>query len=139
MRSRLKNYKDYSDFLKAYETHRDNHEARSTLYREEGWKDLNEKYGTEYDHYSAGDDPKSELNKDYFVYRERYYEKYWDTKANHEYYSQPLSTRAWITLKKVTQFYFDFMILWLGVGGFLVLFNARSQSKRLQSSPTLRK
>ena len=109
------------------------------MYREEGWKDLNEKYGTEYDHYSAGDDPKSELNKDYFVYRERYYEKYWDTKANHEYYSQPLSTRAWITLKKVTQFYFDFMILWLGFGGFLVLFNARSQSKRLQSSPTLKK
>lgn len=102
MRDRLRNYKDYSDFLKAYENHRDNNEARSTLYREEGFRDFNEKHGTEYDHYTAGDDPKSEINKDYHVYRERYYEKYWDTKVNHEYYSQPMSTRAWITLKKVT-------------------------------------
>ena len=83
----MKNYKDYSDFLKAFENHRDNHEARSKLYREEDFNNLNDKYGPEYDHYAAGDDPKSELNKDYYVYRERYYEKYWDTKANHEYYS----------------------------------------------------
>ena len=129
MRERLRNYKDYSDFLKAYESHRDTHEARSTLYREEGFRNLNDKYGTEYDHYSAGDDPKSEVNKDYFVYRERYYEKYWDTKANSEYYSQPLRVRAWITLKKVTQFYWDFAVLWLGVTGLLILINARSRKQ----------
>ena len=129
VRERLRNYKDYSDFLKAYESHRDTHEARSTLYREEGFRNLNDKYGTEYDHYSAGDDPKSEVNKDYFVYRERYYEKYWDTKANAEYYSQPLRVRAWITLKKVTQFYWDFAVLWLGVTGLLVLINARSRKQ----------
>jgi hypothetical protein len=57
------------------------------LYRQDGFQDSIDKHGVEYDHYEAGNDPKSELNKDYYVYRERYYEKYWDTKANHEYYS----------------------------------------------------
>lgn len=51
VRDRLANYKDYNDFLKAYERHRDNHEARSTLYREEGFRNLNDKYGVDYDYY----------------------------------------------------------------------------------------
>jgi len=44
----LKNYTDYSDFLKQYESHRDKHEARGHLFREEGFKEMNEKYGPEY-------------------------------------------------------------------------------------------
>ncbi len=115
--------------MKAYERHRDDHEARSTLYREEGFRNLNDKYGVDYDHFEAGDDSKSEINKDYFVYRERYYEKYWDKKQNHEYFSQPLSTRAWITFKKVIEFYSDLALLCLGLAGALVVFNARGRAQ----------
>jgi hypothetical protein len=45
---------------------------------------MNEKYGTDYDFYEEG---ANEENKDkYIKYRERYYEKYWDTRENHAYY-----------------------------------------------------
>ena len=54
---------------------------------------MNQKYGTDYDHYTQADQEGSDK---YIKYRERYYEKYWDTKENHGYYQQPLSTRAWI-------------------------------------------
>jgi hypothetical protein len=134
IKDKLRNYKDYSDFLKAYENHRDNHEARSKLYREMGFESSMKKHGIDYDHFQAGDDPENPVNKDYHVYRERYYEKYWDTKANHEYYSQSMSTRAWIVLKKVFDFYSDFALLWLGLATCLVMFNAKGRRKRLQSS-----
>jgi hypothetical protein len=128
VRERLKNYKDYADFLRAYERHRDNHEARSTLYREEGFQDLNKRFGVDYSHFEAQDDPNSAMNKDYNVYRERYYERYWDTKANDEWYSQSLKTRAWITFKKVGEFYLDLSLLCFGLSGILVCLNAKTKA-----------
>lgn len=69
------------------------------------------------------------MNKDYTVYRERFYERYWDTKANDEWYSQSLSLRAWITAKKVMHFYLDMAALCVGLAGTLVVFNARSKKR----------
>jgi hypothetical protein len=48
---------------------------------------MHEKHGVDYDHFAAGDDPNHPMNKDYSIYRERYYERYWDTKSNDEWYS----------------------------------------------------
>ena len=45
VREKLKNFKDYDDFLKNFENHRENHEARTHLMREEGWKELNDSIG----------------------------------------------------------------------------------------------
>jgi len=80
----LHGYKDYKDFLNNYDNHKEKHEAREHLFRTEGFKDLNDKYGEDYDHWEDVD--KEHAHK-YNVYRERYYEKYWDTKENDEYYS----------------------------------------------------
>ena len=89
--------------MKTYENHKEKHDARSTLFREEGFREVNEKYGPDYDHYVEGNENQNhEQNEKYQMYRARFEDRYWDTKANDEYYSQPQSTRAWITLKKVT-------------------------------------
>ena len=48
MKERLRKYKDYSEFLKEYENHKTMHDARSTLFREEGFRDLNDKYGPDF-------------------------------------------------------------------------------------------
>jgi hypothetical protein len=45
VREKLKNFKDYDDFLKNFENHREKHEARTHLMREEGWKELNDSIG----------------------------------------------------------------------------------------------
>ena len=129
MKDRLRKYKDYKDFLKQYESHKETHDARSTLYREEGFRELNEKYGPDYDHYFEGDKQDHEQNENYILYRERFDERYWDTKANSEYYEQPLGTRAWLTFKKVKQFYKDSVFLWLGICSVFVIYNAYNQSK----------
>jgi len=84
VRETLSKYSDYGDFLKNFEEHRDTHEARSHLMREEGWKNLNEKYGPDYKHW---EDVEGENAHKYNKYRERYMESYWDTKENHLYYS----------------------------------------------------
>lgn len=55
MREKLKNYKDYEDFLKRAEHHRDKNEAREHLFRGEGFKEMNYKYGINYDYYEAAD------------------------------------------------------------------------------------
>ena len=93
VRDRLKNYKDYEEFLNRYEHHREKSTAREHLMRGEGFKEMNQKYGTDYDFFEKAD---KEGEDKYIKYRERYYEQYWDTKENHAYYSQPATTRAWI-------------------------------------------
>jgi len=71
VRDRLKNYKDYEDFLNRYEHHREKSTAREHLMRGEGFKEMNQKYGTEYDFYEDAD---KENEGKYVKYRERYYE-----------------------------------------------------------------
>ena len=73
------------------------------------------------------DDP---MNKDYNMYRERYYERYWDTKENDRFYSLPANQRAWITFKKVSEFWGDFAVLWLGALPLFIFFNANNRSKK---------
>ena len=51
IRERLKNFKDYDDFLRNFENHREKNEHRTHLMREEGWKELNDKYGHKYKHF----------------------------------------------------------------------------------------
>ena len=126
----MRNYKDYKEFLKEYENHQSMHDARSTLFREEGFRDINEKLGPDYSVHDEAEDPNSEMNEKWHVYKEQYFERYWDTKQNAEYYSQPTSTRAWITLKKVISFYKDFAALWLLSAGFFVVYNAHVRSKK---------
>mmetsp|Transcript_1020 Transcript_1020/g.1008 ORF Transcript_1020/g.1008 Transcript_1020/m.1008 type:complete len:119 (+) Transcript_1020:106-462(+) len=82
------------------ENHRDKHEMREHLMRGEGFKDLNYKYGVDYDYF---EEVHREQSHKYNKYRERYYEGYWDTKENHEYYSKPLSERTWLQFKKIVK------------------------------------
>lgn len=84
MREKLKNYTDYKDFLNRYEHHREKNSAREHLFRGEGFKEMNYKHGPDYDYWQNAD---AEHSDKYVRYRERYYEGYWDTKENHEYYS----------------------------------------------------
>jgi len=133
VKDRLKNYKDYEDFLNRYEHHREKSSAREHLMRGEGFKEMNQKYGTEYDYYEKAD---QEHDDKYIKYRERYYEQYWDTKENHAYYSQPATTRAWIQFKKVISFYRDLALVWgLFAAGF-VLYNAHMTAKKINVSYT---
>jgi len=88
VREKLKNYKDYDDFLRTFESHREKHEARSSLLREEGFKELQDKIG------KVDDIVFYHENSEKFKYKynsyknvETFYEGYWDTKANHIYYS----------------------------------------------------
>ena len=116
--------------MKQYDSHRDKHGARGHLYRQEGFEELNKKYGTEYNAFDKMGDMDDDMNKNYNMYRERFYERYWDTKENHAYYSLPTSERAWLTFKKVSDFWTDFWILWLGCLPIFLLYNASQRSKK---------
>ena len=120
----MKNYRDYDEFLKQFESHREKHEARGKLYREEGFEELNRKYGTEYDAFDRMDNMNDPMNAKYNLYRARYYERYWDTRENHAYYSLPMGQRAWLTFKKVSEFWNDSWPLWHVVLPVFLLFNA---------------
>jgi hypothetical protein len=73
--------------------HREKHSAREHLMRGEGFKELNNKHGVDYDYYESVDRENSDK---YVKYRERYYEQYWDTNESHDYYSQSVWTRTWL-------------------------------------------
>ena len=82
MREKLKNFKDYDDFLKNFENHREKNEARTHLMREEGFKELNDKYGSNQNVY----DQAPEMFKDkYSAFREDCYDGHWDRKENKPY------------------------------------------------------
>lgn len=132
IREKLAKYKDWKEFLKEFEDHQTMHEARSILYREEGFRDLNDKFGADYNIHVEAEDPESKLNERWHIYKEQSYNRYWDTKDNAAYYSQPMSTRAWLTFKKVIDFYRDFLVLWLFVAGSFVVFNALVRSKKMR-------
>jgi DnaJ-class molecular chaperone len=51
IREKLKNFKDYEDFLRNFENHREKNSHRTKLMREEGWKELNDKYDSKYKHF----------------------------------------------------------------------------------------
>ena len=51
IKDRLRNYKDYSDFIERMENHREKHKVREHLLRTEGFKEMNQKYGLDYDYY----------------------------------------------------------------------------------------
>jgi len=105
VREKLKTFKDYDDFLRNFENHREKHETRSTLLREEGWKDLQDK--TKVDDIAFYHKNSEKYKYKYNAYKsvETFYEGYWDTKANHIYYSQSTPIRAWLQFKKVSNFY----------------------------------
>lgn len=84
IREKLRNYKDYNEFLGRMDHHREKNFAREHLMRGEGFKHLNYKYGLDYNFYQ---NVETEHQPQYNLYRERFYERYWDTKENHEYYS----------------------------------------------------
>ena len=85
IKEKLKNFKDYDDFLRNFENHREKNEERTYLMREEGWKDLNDKYDSTYKFFQEAE---SENTHKYNTYgADRYMEGYWDTKINHLYYS----------------------------------------------------
>lgn len=108
VREKLKNFKDYDDFLRNFEAHRDKHEARSSLLREEGWKELNDKLGPSVDEKFVHDaDQTYNYKYNSYGHLDRYYEGYWDSKANHLYYSQSAAKRAYLSFKKVSAFYLD--------------------------------
>ena len=69
----MKQYKDYDDFLRQYEQHKDKSEARSRLFREEGFEELNEKHGPDYNVFERQDDMNDPMNEKYNMYRFRYY------------------------------------------------------------------
>jgi len=93
LREKLKKFKDYEDFLKTFEDHREKHEARSHLMREEGWKSINDKF-PHYEHYDHVD--KEYEHKYDSFYKDVYFQGTMDSKANTIYYSQSAITRAWL-------------------------------------------
>lgn len=86
----------------------------------------------DYDYYQEA----SEEHKDKYVQFREFYaeENYWDTRANSAYYSQPASTRAWLTMKKVMSFYWDLALIWGGFALIFVVYNASSTSKKTNVS-----
>jgi len=76
--------------------------VRGHLYREEGFEELNRKLGPDYDAFDQMDDMRDPMNEKYNLYRSRYYERYWDTRQNHAWYSLPMRDRAWLTFKQVS-------------------------------------
>ena len=85
IKERLKNFTDYNDFLRNFENHREKNEERTYLMREEGWKELNDKYDSTYKFFQEAE---SETEHKYNTYgADRYMEGYWDTKINHLYFS----------------------------------------------------
>lgn len=44
------------------------HDARSTLFREEGFRDINEKLGPDFNIHAEQEDPKSAMNENYHIY-----------------------------------------------------------------------
>lgn len=131
VKEKLRNFKDYDDFLRNFENHREKHEHRTHLMREEGWKELNDKYGTVLDYKVHA--PK--IHEDEYVrYGAQYEEGYWDTKANHLYYSQPAMTRAWLQMKKVGRFYLNLIVLWGVIGGACLYYNVINTLKKTNVS-----
>ena len=86
VREKLKNFKDYDDFLKNFENHRDKSEARTKLMREEGFKELNDKYGSKYDFWESAKFENSH-KYDYFINGEQHFGGYFDSKENGVYFS----------------------------------------------------
>lgn len=85
IKEKLKNFKDYNDFLKNFENHRDKHEHRTHLMREEGWKEMNDKYDSTYKFFQEAEGENEHKYNSYGT--DQYVEGYWDTKINHMYYS----------------------------------------------------
>lgn len=56
----MKKYKDYDDFLTRMNNHREKNSAREHLLRTEGFKDLNYKYGVDYDYYEEANKEHSD-------------------------------------------------------------------------------
>ena len=132
VREKLRNYKDYDDFLKNFENHREKHEHRSHLLREEGFKDLNDKFDPGYKFF---EEAGKEFDHKYDTFGvERYTEGYWDTKLNFMYYSQPASTRAFLNFKKVGIFYFHIFPLWGIIGGGCLVYNMKQTAKKMNVS-----
>lgn len=86
VREKLRTFEDYEDFLKNFEAHREKNEHRAHFMREEGWKELNDKHGPNVDEtfFKDADEKYKHKYNSYGI--DRYYEGYWDTKANHLYY-----------------------------------------------------
>lgn len=85
VREKLKNFNDYDDFLKNFENHREKNEHRTKIMREDGFKDINDKYGSKYDFWDSAKYENAH-KYDYFQKGEMYFGGYFDTKANGIYY-----------------------------------------------------
>lgn len=127
----MRNTHEYSEFTDRFDHHREKSSAREHLLRGEGFKDLNEKYGHNYDYF---DSVNHENSDKYVQYRERYYESYWDTKENSAYYSQSATTRAWLAFKKVNLFWRDCVLLWGGLALCFVVYSARTHAAKINVS-----
>ena len=129
---KMRGYRDYADFVHAYEKHRSEHAERTSM-RTEGFEEARQKHPQNYDHYLF---VEKEFEDRYYSYRSGFVDEYWDTKENHAYYSQPLSRRAALHLKKVWTFYSSFSALWALIGVLIVL-NARSTARKTHASSFL--
>jgi hypothetical protein len=107
---KLKNYKDYEDFIKQYESHKDRTKVRTSA-RREGFEEFNYKYGPNYDAFAAAD---KEYSDKYEVFKDRYLDKrYYESKEDIEYYSKPLTSRMMIQAKLVCLFSWHLHCLFL--------------------------
>ena len=91
--------------------------------REDGFKDLNDKFGSKYDFWeSAKYENAHKYN--FYLKGESHFGGYFDTKANGIYYDQSAPVRAYLTMKKVGEFYGDLFIIWGVLGLGCVIYNA---------------
>ena len=49
VREKLKNFKDYEEFLHHFESHKEKHDHRTKIMRNDGWGKLNDKFGDKFD------------------------------------------------------------------------------------------
>eukprot|EP00344_Euplotes_crassus_P008096 CAMPEP_0196998538 /NCGR_PEP_ID=MMETSP1380-20130617/3904_1 /TAXON_ID=5936 /ORGANISM="Euplotes crassus, Strain CT5" /LENGTH=186 /DNA_ID=CAMNT_0042415143 /DNA_START=167 /DNA_END=727 /DNA_ORIENTATION=+ len=87
--SKMKNYdtdRSYEEIFNRYDNHREAHKVR-TRARTAGWEDLNYK------------NPDNSRFYKYNIYKRGTSSEHFDTKENHDYYSQPISSRARQNLK----------------------------------------
>ena len=96
--------------------------------REDGFKELNDKYGSKYDFWESAA-KENEHKYDYFINGAAKFGGYFDSKENGVYYNQSVAARTYITLRKVGSFYYDIFMLWGLLGFSFLFFNANLKVK----------
>ena len=96
---KMMRYKTLSDYKNTLNRHRETHKERSKL-RTDGWEELNDIFGSRYDHYNS---VEREKEGEYNRYREMYEDNYFASKEEHSKYEGMGVTK--FILNQFSEFY----------------------------------